>query len=307
MTTSPFEQWHHQTCQHINRCLSGLFKASLAPRLAEAMQYSVNAGGKRLRPLLCMAACQLFTSPDNSDLPNSNALPDNNALVPACAIELLHTYSLIHDDLPAMDDDDLRRGQPSCHKAFDEATAILAGDALQTLAFDVLVHQGQFSHTQRLAMLGLLAKAAGANGMVAGQMLDIQAENQVLSQRQLTQIHQLKTGRLITAALEMGAIAAGVTELATLEHIKQIGDNIGLAFQIQDDILDVIGNTTQLGKQGGADAALHKSTFPALLGLEQSQHLAKQLTDEALALLHTLAPQPTPLKHLVLLVTQRHN
>lgn len=295
MTNFPFEEWQNQTRQQIDLCLSGLLKPSVAARLTDAMQYSIMAGGKRIRPLLCIAAYQLFEQ------------PSDNALVPACAIELLHTYSLIHDDLPAMDDDDLRRGIPSCHKAFDEATAILAGDALQTLAFDVLVHQGQFSHEQRLALISLLAKASGAQGMVAGQMLDILAESQTLNRQQLTQIHQLKTGRLITVSLEMGAIAAGVTNLGQLERIKQIGDNLGLAFQIQDDILDVVGNTQELGKNSGVDAALNKSTFPGLLGLEQSQAYAKQLTDEALSLLSEITTQPSPLYPLVELVAQRRN
>lgn len=259
------------------------------------MRYSLMAGGKRLRPLLCLAACEL------------SGQQSNNALTPACAIEILHTYSLIHDDLPAMDNDDLRRGKPSCHKAFDEATAILAGDALQTLAFDLLASHGDHTDAQRLAMLRTLAQATGASGMVAGQMQDMEAEGRALALAELEEMHRLKTGRLIEASLLLGAQAAGVDDAPQLARMRQIGQLLGLAFQVQDDILDVTGNTSELGKASGADAALRKSTFPALLGLEQSQAYARNLCQQALDLLGTFGEPAVPLLAITRLMAERQH
>lgn len=239
-----------------------------AARLNDACRYAVTVGGKRLRPILVYAACELAGS--------AQARAD----APAAAVELLHTYSLVHDDLPAMDDDDLRRGQPTCHRAYDEATAILAGDSLHTLAFQVLAEHGDHDANQRLTMIRLLCDAVGTSGMAAGQMLDMDATGKQLSLTQLETLHSLKTGRLITASLLMGASAGGA-EPALLQSLRSFGDAIGLAFQIHDDILDVTADTAQLGKPGGSDTRHGKNTFPALLGLDASQARARQLCDQA--------------------------
>lgn len=270
-----FDDWQHDARNAVEQALTSLLDArpANASRLDAAIRYSLLANGKRLRPLLCIAACE-FTGGTREQ-----------ALPAACAIEMIHTYSLIHDDLPAMDDDDLRRGRASCHKAFDDATAILAGDALQPLAFEQLASQGNYSDSQRLAMLTTLAKAAGGNGMVAGQMQDMQAEGKTVSLDTLETIHHLKTGRMIEASLLLGAQAADHTDCRIQETLQQIGQRIGLAFQVQDDILDVTSTAKQLGKHTGADKALQKSTFPALLGLEESKAYANRLCQEALDLL----------------------
>lgn len=237
---------------------------SAAPRLTEAMHYAALAGGKRIRPVLVYAGA-LFCG-----------AAQTVADIPAVAIELVHTYSLIHDDLPAMDNDDLRRGKPTCHIAFDEATAILAGDTLHTLAFDLLASAGDFSAEQRVAMIQTLSQAAGVCGMAAGQMLDIQGEDLSADIQWLENMHYLKTGRLITAALELGAIAANASP-AQRQALKTYGDNIGLAFQIRDDMLDIIGATEELGKTQGSDERHNKTTFPGLIGLEASELRAQQL------------------------------
>src|SRR5690625_2238750 len=203
--------------------------SSAAPRLTEAMHYAALAGGKRIRPVLVYAGAMFC----NAEITEAD--------IPAVAIELVHTYSLIYDDLPAMDNDDLRRGKPTCHIAFDEATAILAGDTLHTLAFELLATEGDYTSEQRVAMIRTLSQAAGAAGMAAGQMLDIQGENTAATLNWLENMHYLKTGRLITAALELGAIAAGASE-EQHSALKLYGDKIGLAFQIRDDMLDVIGD-----------------------------------------------------------------
>lgn len=246
---------------------------SPAPRLAEAMTYSALGGGKRIRPILAYAACELAGgSAEQAD-------------VVAAAIELLHTYSLVHDDLPAMDDDDLRRGRATCHRAYDEATAILAGDTLHTLAFELLASAGNYSASQRVAMIRCLCQAVGADGMAAGQMQDIQSQGQLQTLEALEEMHYLKTGRLITASLQLGLIASGREDRALAAALQAYGDAIGLAFQVQDDILDVTGSAEVLGKSSGADAKLGKSTFPSLIGLEGSRERANQLCDQACAAL----------------------
>lgn len=293
MTTFLFDSWRKAASQQVNRHLAES-TASPATRLQDAMHYSLIAGGKRLRPLLCIASAELF----GSDL--------KHALVAACAIEMLHTYSLIHDDLPAMDNDDLRRGQPSNHRAFDEASAILAGDALQTRAFEQLANGGNYSDAQRLNMLRTLGAAAGAEGMVAGQMQDMQAENRQLCLADLEAMHRLKTGRLIEASLLIGGQLAHA-DTAALETMAQLGQLIGLAFQVRDDILDVTGSSEQLGKQQGKDAHQHKSTFPALMGLEESQRYAARLSSEAHALLDQFDQRAAPLRGLTRLIVNRQN
>lgn len=294
MTKFLFDDWQAAARERIDTALIGHIDTQApAPRLTEAMRYSLLAGGKRLRPLLCVAACELHGG------------TQEQALIAACAIEILHTYSLIHDDLPAMDDDDLRRGLPSCHKAFDEATAILAGDALQALAFELLTTQGNYSDSQRLAMLRQLTQAAGATGMVAGQMQDMAAAGKRLDLTALETLHRLKTGRLIEASLLLGALAAGRADKATLERMQQLGQLLGLAFQVQDDILDVIGSTEQLGKTSGADAALGKNTFPALLGLASSRDYAQRLCQQALDLLHDIDDKAAPLRAITHFIIER--
>ncbi len=239
-----------------------------AARLAEAMRYSVFAGGKRLRPALVLLAAELCGGRREMALP------------PACAVELLHTYSLIHDDLPAMDNDDFRRGRPSCHRAFDEATALLAGDALLTLAFEVIVQPP----CERLAgrLVAELAKGAGAAGMVAGQMADMLSEGAGPTADAVDFIHRHKTAALIAACLRLGAIAAEAPE-DTVERLGRFGERLGIAFQVADDALDIEASSAQLGKTAGKDAAHGKATYPAVFGLDESHRRAEALIRESLA------------------------
>lgn len=273
-----------QTCvEHANDAL----RRFIAPLpfqnspLVEAMQYGALLGGKRLRPFLVYATGTLFgVSRETLD-------------APAAAVECIHAYSLIHDDLPAMDDDDLRRGQPTCHIKFGEANAILAGDALQTLAFSILsdAPMPEVTAEYRLAMVRELAFASGAHGMCAGQALDLAAEGRSVDLQALEQIHRHKTGALIRAAVKMGALSAGDSGRKWLPVLDNYAQSIGLAFQVQDDILDVVGDTATLGKRQGADQHLGKSTYPALLGLEQAQVKARDLIADARRSLSLLAAQ----------------
>jgi len=269
--------------------------ASPAPRLAEAMTYAALAGGKRIRPILVYAACELAGG------------TAEQADVPAAAIELLHTYSLVHDDLPAMDDDDLRRGRATCHRAYDEATAILAGDTLHTLAFELLADAGSFSPGQRVAMICTLCRAAGAEGMAAGQMQDMLAEGQLLTLAALEEMHYLKTGRLITASLQLGLIASGREDVSLASALNEYGDAIGLAFQVQDDILDVTSSAEVLGKSSGADQKMGKSTFPGLIGLEASRQRARQLCDQACAAIADRAAADSILPALARYIVERQH
>jgi farnesyl diphosphate synthase len=239
-------------------------------RLHRAMRYSALGGGKRFRPVLTYAAGHALGVP--------RALLDPVA----AAIELIHAYSLIHDDLPAMDDDDLRRGRPTCHRAFDEATAILAGDALQALAFEVLAAGLPREGATSLEAVLAIASACGSTGMAGGQALDLSAVGRTLSESELKTMHRLKTGALIRAAVEVPAILAG-SEPAVRASLSGYGDCVGLAFQVHDDILDVTGSSERTGKTTLADAALDKPTFPSILGLEQSRQAARELRDRALA------------------------
>lgn len=269
--------------------------ASPAPRLAEAMTYAALGGGKRIRPILVYAACELAGG------------TAEQADVPAAAIELLHTYSLVHDDLPAMDDDDLRRGRATCHRAYDEATAILAGDTLHTLAFELLADAGSFSPGQRVAMICTLCRAAGAEGMAAGQMQDMLAEGQLLTLAALEEMHYLKTGRLITASLQLGLIASGREDVSLASALNEYGDAIGLAFQVQDDILDVTSSAEVLGKSSGADQKMGKSTFPGLIGLEASRQRARQLCDQACAAIADRAAADSILPALARYIVERQH
>lgn len=243
---------------------------SADPRLAEAMQYGVLNGGKRLRPFLIYATCEALGGTTEA------------ADAAAVAMEMVHSYSLVHDDLPAMDDDDLRRGKPTCHIAFDEATAILAGDALLTAAFAVLAEAPAQTDAQRLQLIRLLAQAAGAAGMVAGQNIDLGHVGKPMTLQQLETMHRYKTGALIRASVLMGASCApAVPAAATLQALTDYADAVGLAFQVWDDILDVEGDTAVLGKQQGSDLAHNKPTYPALLGLQGAHQKATELIERA--------------------------
>jgi geranylgeranyl pyrophosphate synthase len=245
-------------------------------RLAQAMRYAALGGGKRLRAALVYAGGEALGA-------------DWAALdAPAAAVELIHAYSLVHDDLPAMDDDDLRRGKPTCHRAFDEATAILAGDALQTLAFEVLAEADAIAPERRLAMVRELAHASGVHGMAGGQALDLAAEGQRLTLPELEAVHRGKTGALIVASVRLGALAAPAADAPLLAALAEYGQALGLCFQIQDDILDVDGDTATLGKTAGADQARGKATYPALLGLDGARERARQEYERAVAALAPL-------------------
>ncbi len=265
--------------QRVDAEMSRWLPAREGCRLTDAMRYALFNGGKRFRPVLVYATAATLRPAAAADAATVDAA--------ACAVEIIHSYSLVHDDLPAMDDDDLRRGKPTTHRAFDEATAILAGDALQTLAFRILATCPKLHATaeNRLRMITLLADASGTEGMAAGQMLDIEAEGQRIDINALERLHRLKTGRLIEACIELGALGAGCTDTAVLAGLGRYAAHLGLAFQVQDDILDVIGDETALGKRRGADAALAKSTYPALLGLAGARARADELRHMAHAAL----------------------
>jgi farnesyl diphosphate synthase len=264
-------------------------------RLREAMRYSVLGGGKRLRPMLVYLTGESLGAP----------LEQLDA--PAAAVELIHVYSLVHDDLPAMDDDDLRRGRPTCHRAYDEATAILVGDALQAHAFAVLANDsmGHIPPAARLAMIRILARATGTGGMAGGQALDLAAVGQNLTVEAVENMHRRKTGALIQGSVLLGALAAGLAEGPHFEALQHFGAEIGLAFQIQDDILDVEGNPALLGKATGADAAHRKPTYPSTVGLSASRSRASDLRDRAIAALLPLGPSGAALAELAHFVVSR--
>ena len=283
----------------VNAALERLFVAP-APELArlyEAMRYSVMNGGKRVRPLLAYAACEAL-----------GAVPEQ-ANGAACAVELIHAYSLVHDDLPAMDDDDLRRGQPTTHKAFDEACAILAGDGLQSLAFSALLDPTltTLDAETRLRMVNGLAFAAGPAGMVGGQAIDLGSVGLKLDQAALEYMHRHKTGALIEASVQLGALASGQATDDNLQALSVYARAIGLAFQVQDDILDVESDTATLGKRQGADIARDKPTYPALMGLEQAKSYALELRDQALNALRPFDAAAEPLRELARYIVDRRH
>lgn len=248
--------------------------SQIAQPMLDAMSYAVMGGGKRLRPMLACASCEAFGGDYKTALPAS------------CAFEFIHAYSLIHDDLPAMDDDELRHGRASTHVAFGEANAILAGDSLHSLAFQSISEAADISPASKLTIISLLSKAAGWPGMSGGQCLDIEAEGKVLSLEELERLHAAKTGALIKSSLEVGALCAEAdTDSAAYKAIGEFGAKIGLAFQVVDDILDVTQTSEVLGKPAGSDEGLNKNTFPRLLGLEASKKKAERLLQEALTLL----------------------
>lgn len=264
-------------------------------RLISAMRYSVMAGGKRLRPVLCIAAAETVGGNGRDVLPA------------ACALELIHTYSLIHDDLPAMDDDTLRRGKPTCHIQFDEFTAILAGDALLTLAFETLVSdsmKNRFDTDIILEVIEIISKSSGRFGMIEGQMQDILAEGRSVSQPELETLHRLKTGVMIQASVLTGALLGCGTPIQ-IKHLKQFSEKIGLAFQVTDDILNVEGDPVRMGKHIGTDVERQKSTYPVLMGLKESKEYARTLVAEALSNLNPFDERAEPLREIARFVVER--
>jgi farnesyl diphosphate synthase len=263
--------------------------------LHRAMRYAVLGGGKRLRPLLVYAAGEAFGAP----LEHLDAA--------AAAVEIIHAYSLVHDDLPAMDDDSLRRGRPTCHVAFGEAMAILAGDALQALAFEVLAHdeQHEIDASVRVEMLRTLAVACGSHGMAGGQAFDLAAVGTMLSAAELERMHVHKTGALIRASVRLGALIAGCADAKIFDALERYGHSIGLAFQIRDDLLDIEAGTEQLGKTAGKDAAASKPTYPAILGVDASRAELARLTQSALDEVETLGASAQPLRDLARFVADR--
>lgn len=261
-----------QIIQNINTRLMQITDCFQDSKVKDAMKYSLLAGGKRMRPLLMLRIIQSY------------GLNYRDYLDAACAIEMIHTYSLIHDDLPGMDNDDLRRGKPTCHKEFDEATAILAGDGLLNEAINVIL-KAEYSNELKIGLLSILYQASGVNGMILGQALDIEFENKKANRKELDLIHHHKTGDLISASMQMGALIANVDDLETF---KEIGYKIGLAFQIQDDILDVVGNSKVLGKNVGSDIENNKSTYVTLMGVEKSQEIVDCYFNDAILLINKL-------------------
>jgi geranylgeranyl diphosphate synthase type II len=289
------------SAEHIDRIDAALDRflpaAELSPgELHQAMRYSVFAGGKRIRPILVLAACEAVGGDAEAALPV------------ACALEMIHTYSLIHDDLPAMDDDDLRRGRATNHKKFGEATAILAGDALLTEAFALLADpqaNSELSAGQMCEIIQLIARCAGAFGMIGGQMADMAAEGgRKIDLPSLEFIHTHKTGKLILAALQAGAIVGGA-DAEQLAALTRYGEAAGLAFQVADDVLDVVGDQAEIGKDVGSDAARGKATYVALLGLTEARKRANELCDLAIAALEPFGPEAEPLRAISRYIVER--
>jgi geranylgeranyl pyrophosphate synthase len=287
-------QYQARIEQVLDRCLE--LPDSGTARLREGMRYSVLGGGKRLRPILVYATGEALGAPlEHLDLP-------------AAAVELVHVYSLVHDDLPAMDDDDLRRGRPTCHRAFDEATAILVGDALQALAFDVLANDTNdvVSAQARLEMIRILAYASGTSGMAGGQAIDLASVGHTLTAEGVENMHRRKTGALIQCSVLLGgARAAGLQAGEKLDALYRFGADIGLAFQIQDDILDIEGETAVIGKSAGADIARNKPTYPSTIGLPAARARARELCEGAIASLAPLGAAAAPLAELARFVVNR--
>ena len=277
----------------LNNYLDGPTPAS---RIYQAMHYSVMAGGKRLRPVLCIAAARTIGGRMQAVLPV------------ACALECIHTYSLIHDDLPAMDDDALRRGHPTCHVKFDEATAILAGDGLLTLAFEILADAARQAapgqHPRWMRVFASVAMAAGARGMIEGQMRDMISEGTVIPSAELETLHRLKTGKMIEVSVSSGAEIAGATPVQ-LKAFSVYAENIGLAFQVTDDLLNVNGDPALMGKAAGTDQRRGKNTYPSLLGLAEAEAYARRLVDNALKALDGFDNQADPLRALAGYIIER--
>jgi geranylgeranyl diphosphate synthase type II len=268
--------------------------------LEEPVRYALKGPGKRVRAALVLWSCEL-TCPERSR--RTCGKINHNAQIAAAAIEMVHTYSLIHDDLPAMDDDDYRRGRLTCHRKFDEATAILTGDALLTLAFELLAKQIS-EPAVAVRLIAELSEAAGPAGMVAGQIADLRAANKKVNEKSLNRIHTNKTARMFRCAAAMGAVSGGADE-RQLKRLREYGLKIGLGFQIADDILDVSASSEQLGKTSGKDAKQGKATYPAVVGLEKSKKLAEKLASEAVAALKSFGPKADTLRCLATMLLQR--
>jgi geranylgeranyl diphosphate synthase, type II len=258
----------------------------------KAMRYSIFAGGKRMRPALCLAAAQACGG------------SEKNALPLTCAVECIHTYSLIHDDLPAMDNDDFRRGKPTNHKVFGEGIAVLAGDALLTQAFEIAAQSNSFPRYPREKLVLEIAKASGSLQLIAGQVADLEAEGKKISEAELKFIHERKTSALLCCSVRLGGMSANCTP-AQLAALTDFGYHVGLAFQVIDDILDVTQTSEQLGKTAGKDVAVQKATYPAIVGLEKSRQIAAKLTDKAFAALKTFKGRAVALEALAQYLLQR--
>ncbi len=293
-----FSDYQQQCAQRIEPALAAIYTDNngkpLLQGLEQAINYSLLAGGKRVRPLLVYGAAQAVSGVE---------LPADIDTI-AAAVECIHCYSLIHDDLPAMDDDDLRRGLPTNHVKFDEATAILAGDALNTLAFELLANLPTTTSVTKVSLIQQLTAAAGTHGMVGGQFIDLQAADKTIDLDHLQTMHRLKTGALIESSVMLGAISANANA-DQLQALNSYAQHIGLAFQIVDDLLDIESTTEQLGKQQGADIAHNKPTFPALMGLEQAKQEAQNLHQQALTALAGFGDNALPLRHLADYIIER--
>ncbi len=294
MTESEFENQLLKKRQIVNEALAGMLAepGRIAEPMAEAIGYTLDAPGKRIRGALVLWCCEAVAGELN-----------RNARIASAAVEMVHTYSLVHDDLPAMDDDDLRRGRPTCHKAFDEATAILAGDGLLTLAFEILAQEIDDAGIS-IRMISELARAAGPAGMLAGQLADLKGENAKPARELLEYIHINKTAKMFCAAAAMGAIAGGASG-DEFENLCKYGLKIGLGFQIADDILDVTGSSEELGKTAGKDAEAGKMTYPGLVGIAESRKLERQLADEAITAIERFGDKADVLRQLALALLER--
>ncbi|MCU7937966.1 MAG: (2E,6E)-farnesyl diphosphate synthase [gamma proteobacterium symbiont of Bathyaustriella thionipta] len=293
----PLKQLTEHYQQRVDQALEQLIgnTSNVAEELHQAMHYSTFNGGKRIRPLLVyLTGMALNIPPEHQD-------------APACAVELIHCYSLVHDDMPAMDDDDLRRGKPTCHKQFSEATALLTGDALQTLAFEALTQNSYLEASQIVSMLKVLAQSSGAAGMAGGQAIDLSSTGKSLSLEQLKRMHEHKTGALIRASVQLGALCSQAPDSSDLNALDTYAKNIGLSFQIKDDILDIESDTLTLGKQQGADISLNKATYPALLGLDGAKKMALECHQNALNSLNHFDHNADPLRELSeYIITRNH-
>jgi geranylgeranyl pyrophosphate synthase len=290
-----FDQRIQSYTQQVDVQLELIIPADSGPasKLYKAMRYSVFNGGKRVRPALCFAAAEAISA------------SDDNTVKIAAAVEMIHAYSLIHDDLPAMDDDELRRGVPTCHIQFDEATAILAGDGLHSLAFEQLTKLTGIPASINLEIIAILSDLAGCNGMVTGQAVDLESTGTQLSVEELNYMHTHKTGALIEASVVMGAMATNQADEAQVDALRSYARAIGLAFQIQDDILDVESSTEQLGKSQGSDSDNNKPTYTSILGIEKAKSEAKRLYQESLEALSAFDDKAGPLRALAKFIVHR--
>lgn len=293
MSTMDFNGLLRQKTEFINHTLERLLAFSqIEGRLKEALSYTLTAPGKRLRSALLLWCCELTGGQVN-----------HNAEIAAAAIEMVHTYSLIHDDLPAIDNDDIRRGLPTCHKAFDEATAILAGDALLTLAFEILAKEVD-DPAVAVKLIAQLAQDSGPSGMIAGQMADLIAENGQGNKKLLEHIHTNKTAKMFRCATVMGAVCGGATN-EQLNHLSEYGLKIGLGFQIADDILDISSTSEHLGKTAGKDAKAAKCTYPSIVGIEEARQLEQKLAEEAMTELVNFGRKADTLRQLAMALLKR--